>query len=529
MPPPESAINEPYAKPGALDLWSFHKVMRWLVPLILFTISVSVLVGLHRSAGVHPQLGDEAGYLDLSVANNLSGQGKYLASKEDVMPFTGNVLWHYLLAITTKLIKDPVNAAYLLGYFFSLSTLLVCVQIARRLLGFQPYVIAALCFLALSPAMVYAATSGGPLALAMLLIALALERHLGGLHGQRTVLPASAALFIGLAMLIRIEFVLLWVIFWLHAGIASTMHWNKRLKAGVVATQGLTGLLICLVLVWPLINKNVLLIKVAWPAPVQMSSELLPRIVDSFSLLFASSILGPIEGVLLLFGLVMAGYSLSAHRRQVASLLPILLATILPFSYALMSIFTGWQGAELVLYAFAPVYILTGVYGLFRFPGIIKAVNNGGGKGAIAGFAVLLLLIALIRIAVYADADLKQRKAFKTWQDQYVALIEKQKLIGGICLTDQPGWIGYTGMQRPIDLTGRSSVAVLKCAYPPGGLDEAKIIELTRARQPELLVLWQEAHYPLAERMEQAFGRRAVRELVPEHPKVLQIDWKRVP
>lgn len=523
----EPAINEPYVRAEALDLWSFHKVMRWMAPLILFTVSASVLVGLHRSAGLHPQLGDTSAYLDLSVANHLNDHSKYLASKEDLMPYTGNVLWQHLLAISTKVIKDPVIASYLLGYIFSLCTLLVCVRIARRLLGFQPYVIAALCFLALSPAMLYAATSGGPLALAMLLVCLALELHLQGLKGPRTVLPASAALFVGLAMLIRIEFILLWGICWLHAGIASTMHGKQRLKPAVIAIQGLSGLLLCLVFVWPLVNKNVHLVKVGWPAPVQVVSSLVTRLVESFQLLLASSILGPVEGIMLLFGLIMAAYSLSVYRRQAASLLPILLATVLPSSYALLSVFTGWGGAKLVLHALAPLYILTGVYGFFRFPGIIKAVNNGKGRGAIAGFSLLLLVIALVRIVLFAGTDLKQRKAFHAWQEHYVDLVEQEELVGGICFTDQPGWIGYSLLQRPIDLSGRSSVAVLKCARSAGGLDEDKILALTRTRKPELLVLWEPDLFPFAERVEQVLGEGAVRHLMEENPKVLRIDWSR--
>jgi len=501
--------------------------MRWMVPLVLFTVSASVLVGLHRSAGLHPQFGDTSAYLDLSVANHLNDHSKYLATKEDLMPYTGNVLWQYLLAISTKVIKDPVIAGYLLGYIFSLCTLLVCVRIARRLLGFQPYVIAALCFLALSPAMLFAATSGGPLALAMLLVCLALEHHLQGVKGPRTVLPASAALFVGLAMLIRIEFILLWGIFWLHAGIVATMQGQKRLKPAVIVVQGLAGLLLCLVFVWPLINKNMHLVKVGWPAPVQVANSLVARLVESFKLLLASPILGPVEGIMLLFGLIMAAYSLSAYRRQAASLLPILLATVLPFSFALLSVFTGWGGAKLVLHALAPLYILTGVYGFFRFPGIIKAVNNGKGKGALAGFSLLLLVIALVRIVLFAGSDLRQRKAFHAWQSHYAELVEREELVGGICLTDQPGWIGYSLLQRPIDLSGRSSVAVLKCARSTGGLDQAKVLALTRARQPELLVLWKADFFPFAERIEQALGEGAVRHLMEEKPKVLRIDWSR--
>jgi len=504
---------------------------------MLLTLACAMQIIAHKQAGVHRILPGDSSYLDLATVNQLDRGVGYIASFPERQAFSESVLWQALLFIAVKIFKDTVVAAYLVGFACSIGVLLVAISIARRMLGFQPYVFAAACVLAISPALTTAATTGGALSMAMLLVMLSVKRHLEGLSGKGLVLPVSSAIYIGLAMLIRVEFIVLWLVMCLHAGLSVLFKWRNDIKPALVGIQAASGLVVCFIVLWPIVHLNMQLISVPWPVSVgsdivveaggnvagEVSAAMVARVLDGYLyLLDGSNVFGLVEFLVLLLGLMMLLYAGMAEKKKRVLLLPLFVVALVPGLYGLLSVFTGPDGKYVVLNAFVPFFLITGIFGVFRLPGVIHPKS----KWAV-GLAIALVVVMGVRTSLNERKNIAERDAMLDWQSRYHGLIGEVNESRTVCMTDRAGYPAFLNRQHVVDLGGRSSIAVLRCVNDAGQLDDEKTLELARAREPDLLVLWEEENYALASRIERLLGRSAVSDLTgPEgHPLVFRINW----
>ena len=527
--------SEEHTNSAGLDVWSIHKFARWWLPLLLFTLGCIVLVAVHKQADVHRFLPQDTSYLDLAVAENLDGGIGYTASYPEKMPYTDSLLWQGVLRGMGVFVKDLTVAAYLINFACCIGVLLVCLSIARRMLGFQPYLFGVLCALAVSPALLSAATSGGPLALAMLLILLSVRGHLRGLDGAGPVLPASAAIYLGLAMLIRVEFGLLWLVFCLHALCAASFKWSSDLKVGFTALQAFAGLLFCAVAFWPAVHFNLQVVRVPWPAVVgsglvlsddggasaQLSGTLSSRIFSSYQwLLDGSAVFGLVELLLLLLGVAVVLYVSLQEKGARAMLLPVFLLLFLPLFLGAISLVTGSEARAIVFESLVPLWMLFGVYGLFKLPFLLKANAQPG-----IAVAVLLCLGMGGRSAAFVQQDVRERSDERVWQETYETFLTGSER--ATCVTDRAGYASFRGEQRVIDLQGRASVAVLQCIDASGRLDREKTLNMLRDRKPTWFFLWQEENLEILGWLETELGAKRVVSMSSstDGPAVFRIDW----
>lgn len=118
---------------------------------------------------------------------------------------------------------------------------------------------------ALSPPMTLWAVNGSSASLGAMLVAAAFLFHIAGVATNRP-LPLGAALCLGFAACIRLEFLAVWIAFMIH-GIAVSVFTPR----GVISTcatfiRGLSGLVVAAICVAPLVGWNVRVVGVPWPA-----------------------------------------------------------------------------------------------------------------------------------------------------------------------------------------------------------------------------------------------------------------------
>jgi hypothetical protein len=234
-----------------------------------------------------------------------------------------------------------------------------------------------------------------------------------------------------------------------------------------------------------------------------------------------------VEVLVLLLGLVMLAYSAMLEVSKRLLLLPLLVVALLPGLYGAVSTVTGASGQDIMLGAFVPLYLVIGLYGLFRLPVLLR----GNIKPAVA-VGVLLVLGTAVQAGVYVKQDMASRREMQAWQDRYRGLVKyvESDQSRGTCVTDRPGFPAFLDRQRVVDLAGRSCLEVLYCVGEYGQLDTEKTLDLITDRQADLLILWEEQNYLLVSRLEQRIGNAAVLDLsgAGGSPLIYRIDWSRV-
>ena len=255
----------------------------------------------------------------------------------------------------------------------------------------------------------------------------------------------------------------------------------------------------------------------------EVSAAMVARVLDGYLyLLDGSNVFGLVEFLVLLLGLMMLLYAGMAEKKKRVLLLPLFVVALVPGLYGLLSVFTGPDGKYVVLNALVPFFLITGIFGVFRLPGVIHPKS----KWAV-GLAIALVVVMGVRTSLNERKNIAERDAMLDWQSRYHGLIGEVNESRTVCMTDRAGYPAFLNRQHVVDLGGRSSIAVLRCVNDAGQLDDEKTLELARAREPDLLVLWEEQNYALASRIERLLGRSAVSDLTgPEgHPLVFRINW----
>ncbi|MBN1268487.1 MAG: hypothetical protein JXB04_02785 [Kiritimatiellae bacterium] len=500
--------------------WQLQRFVRVIVPVVLF-ISVLCAVVVRQRSGVGGRyfVADES-YASLAVARNMVERGVYGFAPGARIAATKDTLWRLLLACVAWVMREPLAAAYVLGAACGVMTLLVILRLARLLFPFPPYVVFASVLLALAPGFVLETLSGRAAPLATCMITAACMLNMEGLAGRRSVLPAYSALLVGAAGWIRIEFILYWFVFSLHAWILSfgRRPAGATFSASYVVLRSIIGWLIIALCLLPLMTWNAVLLRVPWPrmldtplaldawsggsaqafnGSLALTRDAVPRM---YAALHQIPFLGWGLGRVLFWLGVVVLVGLAVRRgEERAFTLTAAIPLVLPPLYAVIYPYVGDGAAPMVYGAYAPLAAMMAAFGVFRLPFLIEAAYRKWKEGLPSAFGFqawwivvgsLVLLLGLVRSCRQSDRETEALARVVATRAAVRQSIEQNGLDEALFASDRPGWLSFVQRVEVLDLSGEGSADVLMCLDASGRLDRERLRKLLRERRPGALLIW---------------------------------------
>lgn len=497
--------------------WSFQRFVRWLIPALVFLVSLCALVMEQKASKAGLAFAEDGAYVNLGVARTLAGQGLYALDPQQKMPATRDVLWRLLLAVAGGVTGNYVTASYLLAAAFSLVTLLICLRLLRLLFPFPPFMLFSAVLLIVTPRLLTDALDGTSAALATTLVTAAVLLHVEGLAERRAPLPGTAAFFVALLTWLRVEFALVWLVLCVHAGLLTLLSRRRDDSFMLVVTRGLTGFLTIALMLIPLLAWNLQVVRVPWPqsvgAPLALDASLSPQealrayggivrgvIGASYARLHAIPFLsGRLAQVFTWFGvLFIAGLGLWRREERPYTVILFLLL-LLPPAFALLYPVVGWASADVLFGALNPLCVVAASFGMFRIPFLLEQLYRKWKEGIpqAPGFGAwwiaagsLLLIVSLVRTGSFLKARVGDIMRAEEGRRQVSELLQGGAPEAVLVATDAPGWMAWELRKGVVDLTGEATPEVLACLDPEGRLDPEELGPALADRKPGALVLW---------------------------------------
>ncbi len=508
--------------------WHLQRLFRWLVPTLLFAVGLCALMARQKSAGGGLDFVGDAAYVNMAVARTLIEKQVYGLDGDTPITAGRDVLWRLAVALAGWVSGNVVTGAYLTAALCALLTLLLTLRLARFLFPFPPFMTYTAVLLLAAPGVLVSALDGTSTPLATMLVTAAVLLHVEGLYERRMPLPMGSALLVGLLAWIRLEFLILWPVFFLHAVVLSFFRSSAENTPMVVVTRGLTGLLMTALCIFPLLAWNFRVVQVPWPqvvgAPFTLDTWLsatpggalaaygsmsLGAVPSAFGRLGAVPFLaGRLEGVMTWFGACfIAGLSIWRQEERpytIVLFLLLLLPPCLAFAYP----YLGWDAAPAVFETLTPLAVITAAFGFFRVPFLVEELYRKWRSGlpSATGFRVwwvvmgsILLIVAVLRTGMSASRRTGELVELGSLRQAAGSLLESDELHQALCATDSAGWLAFTLRTPVLDVTGECTPQVLTCLDSRGQVDGPKLRELLVEQEAVSVVLWDPARDALAE------------------------------
>ncbi|MBU1692941.1 MAG: hypothetical protein KKC51_03145 [Verrucomicrobia bacterium] len=505
---------------NALHRWSIHRLLRWLLPLVMMISVLGALLVERRAAGGSAFIEDRA-YADMAVARTLVLDGTYGLQPGAPCPAVHDTLWRLALAIAGWLVGSVRTAALLLGTLCAVGTLLLALRLARLLFPFPPFTLYAAVLLTAAPGLLTNALSGTSLPLATLLVTAACLLQVEAMRDRRPVLSIGSAALVGLLAWIRLEFVLVWIVFWAQAVIRLTPEGPGKGRRAAAAVKGAAGALLIGLMLLPLFAWNLHLLSVLWPqaagAPMTLNAwatrppgDVLDQGV-SLTLRAIPALFGSATGVPMMQGVVgrlfvwfgaglILGLTVRRGEEYPYLLIPLLLVLV-PAGLALFYPYMGADSAAVVLGSLGPLFLIAAAFGIFRLPFAVENLYRKWKAGlpeatgfdiwwtAAGGFLLLLALVGMGRFA--ARTAVERTDAMQARQFVSDVLVSGRVPATRI-VTDAPGWLAFTHAVPLLDLGGEFTPDLLPALGPDGRWRQDALEEFLLEQPADLLILWKE-------------------------------------
>ena len=358
----------------------------------------------------------------------------------------------------------------------------------------------------------------GPDLMALALVLTALRLHVSGALGLRPVLPIPAAVCVGLAMLIHVEFVTVWLGMVLHAMLLA--HGERpRFTLPTVLLRGLIGLALFALVAWPVVHRNYIHLGTAW----QGAREAMPLHSGGLSDLapasggLGASLAGAFAGLfgvdgwpaavfllLAVVGVGVLGSQWARRERSRAFLVAGFLLLLAPLALGLFGDGAESWKTRAVLGSMFPLWAMAGVFALHQF-GISKSRRLGAilvSLGA-AAWAVASVVGTLQLAASNHSERAALSKAHAAYTDWHQQRLRNKGFLRVV--TDAPGWMAYTKAGRvALDLKGWATpLQTDACRNGDGALDAGKLMDAIGELdpKPQAVVLWSEEGKAFAEQV----------------------------
>lgn len=527
-------------------------VLQRVVPFVIFGIVGYVCLGMQFADG--PDVLADRVLFDLSVADELRNHFALGPDGDTPLAPTSHVLWQVLVALVGKIVPNLVAAGMLLNAATALVIIWQTIRLAEKLLNHPALVMASGVVVAVSIPVLGNLLNHGPALLGIALALTAIRIHISGILGHRPVLPLSSAFALGAAMLVHVEFVVIWFAMMAHATTVAGSK-NSRFSATQALLQGLVGLALFALILWPAVHRNVTTSGLAWPFDQdvpRLIADAEPTGLTDFSAApkqqggIARAIgttltaAGKLPAVFLLLSVVGIGITIrqSASRgRSRAFLIGAFCFGIVPLLYGLFSMHSGWMAADAVLGSFYPLLVILGLYAAFQV-GLTVTPENASIPSAGATIctiiaATLWTVLCLIATTGFAKSNHdalgktnQSRLAWEQWHSQNVRGAGRLRVV-----TDRPGWMFYRNAGKVnIDLAGWLAPENMRgCRDEQGYIDTRKfstmLNNLDPVERPQAMVLWDSNAETFAKRLKSERGGIAEASPAGKTPKIVVFQW----
>lgn len=501
--------------------WSFQRLIRWLIPSLVYGVALCGLVLEQKQTGVPRGLdfaSDDA-YRTLAVARSL-GQRLRFELQADVPALAlRDILPKIATAVIGRALNNYPAALILAGALLGWIAVLMLLRMARQLFPFPPFVLYTAILLIVSSGFLTGAATGESVTWGMALLSVAVAFHVEGLADLRSPLERGVILSMGLLSLVRGEFFLLWVLLVLHALLISLLERRRDGTTGYVAVRFLTGLFVLSIFFAPLVALNLHAIHVPWPqalgapltadaladmTPSEAAGAYRSHVAEGIRLAYSALnnsvwMRGPLERVLTWMGLVFLGV-LACFRKDERpfSVIP-WLYILIPPALGIAYPFLGAAGFDVVLGALQPLGVLSASFLVFRVPFLIESVYRKFKPGLpeAPGFQIwwsaaggMLVLVALVRSAGWGGEHVRELASVRAAREQVRQVLAASVAQNTALATDAAGWWAYSGAYPLVDLLGEGTPEVLSCLNSQGEYDSQRLKDFLREKNANAVLIW---------------------------------------
>jgi hypothetical protein len=490
-----------------------------LLALLGFFLLLCAQVALQRhSAGATAFVADQA-YLDLAVARNLASHGFLGLGPTDPIPATSDTLWHILLVAGQKLPVQPIAVPCLLAALLGLIVLFQTRALAALSQGVQ-VAGPAMLLVAVTSSLTMDVLSGRSLLLTSALTALMVVRYLEGTARERWPLPLSVAWWGGLAALVHVEMLVIWLALAVHALLTGGLRPGRGRGVLFPLIRMVTGGVIIATVLTGAVAWNLHVLSIPWPrfpdAPMSLDAwattppgEVLAASLglagtalgESYARAFSVPILrGGLPLIFFALGLAFSVMEAKRDRRKLGATLSFALLLV-PLFYAGLYPYVGWAASASIFSALQPVWAVAIAVGIGRSVVYLCAwvkrlarrdlpwLSSGWASAVL--FSLLILSGVLRNLAIGRD---EARALALTQADrQRVAEALGPSAADQVVASDRVGWLAFTRGGRFLDLSGRIT-PILLSFRSASGWQGAEAAAYMRAQGVTHLVLFDEAY-----------------------------------
>ncbi|HMP74956.1 MAG TPA: hypothetical protein PKE12_01550 [Kiritimatiellia bacterium] len=454
-------------------------------------------------------------YADLAIAREWATSG-LLGAGGERLPAHMDSLWQGLLALAYRGGAQLLATPLIVSLPFALISLWAVLLWARAIQPRPAYLWWTTAAWVLTAPLALDAFSGRSLVLACALAAAAFVIHQRGLRPGATPLPLIAAALVGLALLVRVELAVLWVLFGLHALVLAAL---RRIDASwqVVLVRWINGFILGAIFLLPVIWWNRQALEVPWPvAPDAATTAIfagMPGAAESGGAAAAWTALlrGPYlaDSLIRLFVLAGAGcLAYDLYRGRVpAAASAVFLGVLAPPVFAVLYPFLGAEALPHIQRALLPAWVLLAGYAVLRGADGLDQLTGRAHlpvpRAYIFIAAIILLgampVLAGLRGQVLAHRDLRDaRNAAHEARAQVAMKLGPAAQFQGGLVSEQPGWLMFQRYSKVFDLSGRLHPVAINWIYGGALRDSKGFTDYLRGQGIGTAVFWSPAPASIA-------------------------------
>lgn len=509
--------------------WSFQRLVRWLIPSLAYGIALCALIIEQKQEGGGRGLSfasDEA-YRTMAVARALADRFEWGLQAGAPMIAVKNVVQPLAVALTGRVLNNFSAALAMIHALLGWGTVLLLLRMARRLFPFPPFVLYTALLLIAAPGFLGGVTRGDASLWGVALVCVVAAFYVEGMAGEESLLGRKIILALGALTLVRIEFLVLWVLVAVHAWLVALGERRRDGTLGYVSVRFFTGLFVLSLFVAPLVAWNLRVVGVPWPQmpgtpmtadvwaaapPGEVFAQYRTHVREGVRLAFRTLAETPwMQGWLERFltwvgALFVAGLSFFRKDERPFSVIPWLFVTT-PLALGVMYPMFGDSAFPTVLGAMQPLAMLAAAFFVFRIPFLIEGIYRKlkPGLPEAPGFQVwwsvaggLLILVTLLHSVGSIRQNVREQHITEMVRDHLRAFCSTKHSQGQTLATDAPGWLAYQIPSIPlVDVSGEGTAEILSCLTPNGRYDLNALKDFLREKGVDTVILWDSGLFDL--------------------------------
>ena len=514
-----------------------HAPMFWLavaLGILVFSLNRTLPAGTWQAPVTEQQLLDRA-----FIESIRTGSGEYQVNPNTPQTFGPHVLPQYLRSTVALITGDAERAGIWLSIAGVIGMLTGLYLLAIRIYPLRGFAVGSVCAAGALSSIHLAIFPDPSVALGMGFVVWGMAQFLTAITDSQPTGVFFSGILFGLAGYIRIELSLVWLFLAIYLIALHFLHAKKRQNQTSALSMALGGLFSLLIVLWPMVHRNVGLagtpllpgydaewILGARVMPGEAASiRFLPRFLSAiYATTFGPNGPGVFAGLLWPIGMGLCLF-IGRHKRIPYFWFPVLIANLAGMT--LLGAMTGQESMQQTLQILTPLLIPFALIPIvFFLEKLFVRVEMGTDQIRMAWIGAIVLFLMLVQLPNFfrgAQRDTTPIPADQ-WVDVYAGL--PADLRNAPVLSDRPGALVSAGKQNVIGTKGQTDWSILVAATASGGLDPDRLVRYLQARKIEVIHL-SDPQDPLVERLRLVDGAPTFEQVnpIPAPYRLFRIFW----